>query len=159
MEQCSALKIHMLFIWRADIQYLSLQVVPVLECQTLAWQAVLRSSKGQRTVAFLTEPTPQHRDTFVCRGLPVILHCGRTIIFYSTGSRPSQTTQSQPPMNSLVMRAWWASITTRFSRLAMPEHELYPPTSRWCQHWLTTLSWGKVVFFCPPQELETCSWL
>lgn len=37
--QC--IKIHMLFIWRADAQYLSLPVVPVMESQTLAWLVVL----------------------------------------------------------------------------------------------------------------------
>lgn len=65
----------------------------VLESQTSAWLTVLHCSKGQRTVAFLTQPFGTDRDTFVWRGLLVIFCIVlRTIIFYSTGPRPLWTT-------------------------------------------------------------------
>lgn len=93
-EQCGALKIHKLFIWRADMRYLFLPFAPVLESQTPAGLPVLRSSKGQRTVAFLTELSSQDRDTFVTfvGGCHTFCITARTVIFYSTGSRASQTT-------------------------------------------------------------------
>ena len=112
VQQCSALKFMMLFIWTADVQYLSSPVVAVLESQSLASLAVLHprvlqvqrtedSGFPHRTVA----AAQRHFCSFFFDGgcLPVILHCGRpgwTIIFYSTAPRPFQMTQCLPPIHS-----------------------------------------------------------
>lgn len=126
MEQCSALKFIRFSSGEQTFSICLCQLCPCWNPKRLPDWPSSASPKDKRTVTFLTERPLQHRATLVCWGLPVTLHCGGTgwtIIFYSTGSRPSQTTQSQPPIhavNSRVMRAWWASITTSFSPCNAP---------------------------------------
>ncbi len=91
------------------LQYLSLQVAPELESSTLALLFVLHNSKGQRTEASLTELSLQHRDAFVCRGLPVIfaLRLAQLYFIQQTQDRLRRHKVSHPvAVNSLVMRAW-----------------------------------------------------
>lgn len=96
----------------------------VLESQTSAWLTVLHSSKGQRTVAFLTEPFGRDRDTFVWRGLPVIFCIVlRTIIFYSTGPRPLWTTAAHAQW---IVGSW--EHGGRASRQVWSNPSPHPPT-------------------------------
>jgi len=109
------IKIHLLLIWRAYIQYLSLSCARAGISNVRHSSAALKRTedkrtRGQRTEASLTEPSLQHRDAFVVWGSRVIfLPCGPdNHILFNRLESLSDETQS----TGRVVRAWWASVST-----------------------------------------------
>lgn len=119
--QC--IKIHKLFIWRADASSRARTGIPNA-CRTgRPTPPILSSSKGQRTVAFLTWPSPQHRDTFVYSEIAskflfcIVADLARHAYFIQR--LQDHFRQQSATVNSSDMRAWRARIrATSSPRLA-----------------------------------------